>query len=248
MSLTDAKSSLKKIVSLIEEINGLNNDSIPKLQIQPTNILEQIEKFENQKAKDRRTIEANEDEINLLKNKISQSNRDIISLEESCAELTQERQNLSGKIQEKQNDLNNTQAKIIAKREELATRANRLDELEKVISELIDLHEKFNIKMEQLESQFKEELDKKKKFSNSFATRVAAMKSLIKSGYLQSAQLKLMKALQLNTALDLKNIAQAMGLREDVARNICAKMVQENGPIEYNESVGTVTLKKEVDF
>ena len=104
MSLTDAKSSIKKIISIIEELNGLNNDSIPKLQTQPTTILQYIEKFEDDKAKDLRNIDLNDDEINSLKNKISQGNRDIISVEESCAELTHERQSLSAKIQEKQKD------------------------------------------------------------------------------------------------------------------------------------------------
>ena len=50
------------------------------------------------------------------------------------------------------------------------------------------------------------------------------------------------------TTLELKGIVQAMGLREDVARNILTKMVQKNGPIEYDEAAGTVTLKGEVDF
>ncbi|MFX0004867.1 MAG: hypothetical protein ACFE9J_15475, partial [Candidatus Hermodarchaeota archaeon] len=66
--------------------------------------------------------------------------------------------------------------------------------------------------------------------------------------YIQSAQLKLIQSLQPNTTLELKGIAQAMGLREDVAKNILQKIVQKNGPIEYNEAAGTVTLKKEVDF
>ncbi|MFW9880846.1 MAG: hypothetical protein ACFFG0_47900, partial [Candidatus Thorarchaeota archaeon] len=75
-----------------------------------------------------------------------------------------------------------------------------------------------------------------------------AMKSLIKAGYIQSAQLKLIQSLQPNTALEIKNIVQAMDLREDVARNILSKMVQKKGPIEYNEAAGTVTLNGEVDF
>ena len=50
MSLTDTKSSLKKILSIIEELNGLNTDSIPKLQTQPNNLLEQIGKLEETKA------------------------------------------------------------------------------------------------------------------------------------------------------------------------------------------------------
>ena len=248
MSLTDTKSSLKKIISIIEELNRLNSDSIPKLQTQPNTLLEQIAKLEETKTNDLRTIETNDDETNSLKNKISQNQRDITSLEETNTELNNRRQTLLEKIQDAQNELNETQTKIIARREELATRSNRLSELENRLVELKDIQEKFNNKMKELETQLQEEYNKKENFSNSYAMRAAAMKSLIKAGYIQSALLKLIQSLQPNTTLELKGITQAMGLREDVARNILTKMVQKNGPIEYNEASGTVTLKGEVDF
>ncbi len=248
MSLTDTKSSLKKILSIIEELNGLNSDSIPKLQTQPNNLLEQIAKLEETKTNDLRTIETNDDEINSLKNKISQNQRDIASLEENNAELNNQRQTLLDKIQDAQNELNETQTKITARREELATRSSRLSELENRLVELKDIQEKFDNKMKELETQLQEEYNKKEKFSNSYAMRAAAMKSLIKAGYIQSAQLKLIQSFQPNTTLELKGIVQAMGLREDVARSILTKMVQKNAPIEYDEGAGTVTLKKEVDF
>ena len=248
MSLTDTKSSLKKIISIIEELNGLNSGSIPKLQNQPNNLLEQIGKLEQAKTNDLKTIEFNDDEINSLKNKISQNQRDITSLEENNAELNNQRENLLGKIQDAQKELNETQTKITARREELATRSNRLEELENRIVELKDIQEKFDNKMKELETQLQEEYNKKEKFSKSYAMRTAAMKSLIKAGYIQSAQLKLIQALQPNTTLELKAIVQAMGLREDVAKNILTKMVQKNGPIEYDQGSGTVTLKGEVDF
>ena len=248
MSFTDTKSSLKKILSIIEELNGLNSDLIPKLQTQPNNLLEQIGKLEETKTNDLRTIETNDDEINSLKNKISQNQRDIASLEENNVELTNQRQTLLDKIQDAQNELNETQTKIIARREELATRSSRLGELENRLVELKDIQEKSDNKMKELETQLQAEYNKKEKFSNSYAMRAAAMKSLIKAGYIQSAQLKLIQALQPNTTLDLKGIVKAMGLREDVAKNILTKMVQKNGPIEYDEASGTVTLKGEVDF
>ncbi|MFX1467312.1 MAG: hypothetical protein ACFFB8_01510 [Promethearchaeota archaeon] len=248
MSLTDTKSSLKKIISIIEELNVLNSNSIPKLQTQPTNLLEKIGELEQAKADDLKTIESNDDEINSLKNKISQNQRDITSLEENNAELTSKRQTLLDKIQDAQNELNETQAKITARREDLATRSNRLGELEKRIIELKDIQEKFDKEMKELEEELQEQYQKKEKFSNSYAMRTAAMKSLIKAGYVQSAQLKLIQALQPNTTLELKGIVQAMGLREDIAKNILKAMVQKNGPIEYNEAAGTVTLKGEVDF
>jgi len=248
MSLTDTKSSLKKILTIIEELNGLNSDSIPKLQTQPSNLLEQIGKLEETKTTDLKTIETNDDEINSLKNKISQNQRDITSLEENNAELNNQRQTLLDKIQGAQNELAETQTKITGQKEELATRSSRLQELENRLVELKDIQEKFDNKMNKLKGQLQEEYNKKEKFSNSYAMRTAAMKSLIKAGYIQSAQLKLIQALQPNTTLELRNIVQAMGLREDVARNILTKMVQKNGPIEYDEGSGTVTLNGEVDF
>lgn len=248
MSLTDTKSSLKKIFSIIEELNGLNTDSVPKLQTQPTNILEHIEKLENDKAKDLSNIETNDDEINSLKNKLSQNQRDIATLEESNVELTNERQSLLDKIQTTQNELNETQTKIATKREELTTRTTRLEELEKRIAELKDVQEKFDNQMKDLETNLQAEKGKKEKYMNSYGIHVAAMKSLIKAGYVQSPQLKVIKALLPNTTLELKGLVLASGLREDVFRNILAKMVQNNGPLEYDDAGGTVTLKQEVDF
>jgi chromosome segregation ATPase len=248
MSLTDTKSSLKKILSIIEELNGLNSDSVPKLQTQPTNILGNIENLEEDKANNLRTIESNDDEINSLKNKISQNQRDITSLEENNGELTTQRQALLDKIQDAQNELNETQNKITGRKEELANRTSRLEELENRLVELKDIQEKFDNKMKELETQLQGDFTKKEKFSNSYAMRAAAMKSLIKAGYIQSPQLQVINALVPQTTLEIKGLVSASGLREDVFRNILVKMVQKNGPIEYDEAGGTVTLNGEVDF
>ena len=248
MSLTDTKSSLKKILSIIDELNGLNSDSVPKLQVQPSNILENIEKLEEDKANDLRNIESNDDETNSLKNKISQNQRDIASLDENNKDLTDQRQALIDKIQEAQNELNDTQDKIAVQKEELATRSSRLEDLENRLVELKDIQEKFDNKMNELETQLQGDLNKKEKFSNSYAMRAAAMKSLIKAGYIQSTQLKVINALVPQTTLDIKGLVSASGLREDVFRSILVKMVQKNGPIEYDEASGTVTLNGEVDF
>ena len=248
MSLTDTKSSLKKILSIIEELSGLNSDSVPKLQAQPTNILEEIAKFEEEKNNNLRTIETNDDEMVSLKNKISQNQRDIATLEESNTELTSERQVLLDKIQTAQNELNETQTKITAKKEELTTRTARLEELEKRITELKDNQEKFDNQMKELETQLQGEFEKKQNFTNSYTMRTAAMKSLIKAGYIQSNQLKVIKSLVPETTLDLKGLVSASGLREDIFKGILTKMVQKNGPIEFDEEGGTVTLKGEVDF
>ncbi len=247
-TLTDAKSSLKKIMSIIEELNGLNSDSIPKLQTQPTNLLEQIGNLEEAKASDQNSIEANDDETNSLKNKISQNQRDIASLEENNTELTTQRQALLDKIQDTQNELNETQTKITARREELAARSSRLAELENRLLELKDLQDKFDNKMKEQETQLQEEYNKKENFSNSYAMRAAAMKSLIKAGYIQSPQLKVINSLVPQTTLEIKGLVSASGLREDVFRNIIVKMIQKNGPLEFDEGTGTVTLKEEVDF
>jgi DNA repair ATPase RecN len=248
MSLTDTKSSLKKILSIIEELNGLNTDSVPKLQSQPTNILENIDKLEEDKANNLRNIESNDDEINSLKNKISQNQRDIASLDENNKELTTQRKALLDKIQDAQNELNETQDKIAVQKEELTTRSSRLEDLDNRLVELKDIQEKFDNKMKELETQLQGDFNKKEKFSNSYAMRAAAMKSLIKAGYIQSSQLKVIKALVPQTTLDIKGLVSASGLREDIFRNILVTMVQKNAPIEYDEANGTVTLNGEVDF
>jgi chromosome segregation ATPase len=246
--ITDAKTSLKKILSIFNEINGLNIDSLPKLKQFPTKLLELIEQFENEKNNNNKTIESNIDEIDSLKTKISQNNRDILKYEEEINELTKQRQDLLDKIQKVQNTLKETQGKIKNKKEELDTRSKRLEELKERIQEMMAVQDEFDEKMNKIESQLKTEFDKKDKFVRSFENRVAAMKLLISNKYISSQLLQFISALQKGTVLELKNILLALDMKEDTAKKILKKMVAENGPVEYNESVGTVKLKAEVDF
>lgn len=246
--ITDAKTSLKKIISTIEEINSNNTDTIPKLKEHPTKLLELIEQFENEKNNNVKTIEANDDEINNLKNKISQNNRDIIKLDEENKEVTKQRQELLDKIQKVQNQLNETQEKIKTKREGLDNRSQRLEELKNRIRELTTLQDEFDEKMKEIEGKLKIDYEKKEKFANSYINRVAAMKALIKSKYISSQLLQFIMSLQTGTSLDLKSILIAIDMKEATAKKILKKMIEQNGPIVYDEGAGTITLKEEVDF
>lgn len=246
--ILDAKTSLKKMTSIIVDISGLNSDYIPKLRMQPESILEELEKYEDEKNNLMKTIESNNEEINSFKNKISQSQRDIVKYEEDNAELTKKRQELLQKIQEKQNELNETRKTIKMKQEELTSRDQRLKELE---DRLFTLHkdiEKFEAKLKALETELENTFIKKEKFVQSYENRVAAMKILINKKYINSSLFQFIKALQLGSALDLKNILVAIDMKEDQAKKIIVKMLEDNGPIEYNPTEGTITLKEEVDF
>ena len=246
--ITDAKTSLKKIISIIEEINSTNTDTIPKLKEHPSNLLGLIEQFENEKNNNVKTIEANDDEINNLKNKISQNNRDIIKLDEENKDLTKQRQELIDKIQKVQNQLTETQEKIKMKKEELEKRSQRLEELKTRIRELTTLQDEFDEKMNEIESKLKTDYEKKDKFAKSYINRVAAMKALIKSNYITSQLMQFIMSLQKDTTLDLKNILLAIDMKDDTAKKILKKMIEQNGPIVHDAGAGTVTLTAEVDF
>ncbi len=246
--ILDAKTSLKKMASIIVDISGLNSDYIPKLRMQPESILEELEKYEDEKNNLMKTIESNNEEINSFKNQISQSQRDIAKNEEDNVELTKKRQELLQKIQEKQNELNETRKTIKLKQEELASRDQRQKELE---DRLFTLHkdiEKFEEKLKALEAELENTFIKKEKFVQSYENRVAAMKILINKKYINSSLFQFIKALQFGSALYLKNILLAIDMREDQAKRIIVKMLEDNGPIEYNPTDGTITLKEEVDF
>jgi len=246
--ITNAKTSLKKIITTIEEITRINSESVPKLTEHPTNLLDLIEQFENEKNNNIKTIESNDDEINSLKNKISQNNRDIIKYDEENSQLSKQRQELLDKIQKAHNELNETQEKIKGKREELENRSQRLEELKDRIQELSTLQDDFDEKMKQIEEQLKAEFEKKEKFANSYINRVAAMKALIKSKYISSQLLQFIMSLQKDTTLELRNILIAIDMKEAIAKKILKKIIEQNGPIEYDEAAGTVTLKGEIDI
>ncbi|NVM46024.1 MAG: hypothetical protein HWN79_13995 [Candidatus Lokiarchaeota archaeon] len=246
--LLDAKTSLKKMVSIIVDISGLNNTYIPKLRIEPEKVVEELEKYEDEKNLLLRTIESNTEKINSLKNKISQNQRDIVKFEEDNAELTKNRQKVESQIQETQNELKETQETIQLKKEELTNRDERLKELENQFFTLTKEVEKFEENLKALEAELNGTFRKKEKFVESYEKRVAAMKILINKRYINSQLYQFIKALQVGSTLDLQNILLAIDMREEQARKIITKMLEEGAPIEYDQATGTITLKEEVDF
>jgi len=46
----------------------------------------------------------------------------------------------------------------------------------------------------------------------------------------------------------MRNILVAIDMREEQARKIITKMLEEGAPIEYDPVAGTILLKEEVDF
>ncbi len=246
--ITEIKTSLKKIISTLEDISNSNADYIPKLIDHPTKLLELVEQFEQEKNNNIKTIENHTDEINSLKNKITQNKREIEKLQEENEEKTKERQELIKKIQAVQNELTETQGKVKAKKEELENREQYLKELEKAVQEMTSFQEAFEEKFKKSKTQLQEEFDVKDKYVTTFETKIAAMKTLIKQKYITSNLLKIIQSLQQDATLDIKSIAIPLDIREDVIKKFLRKMFEENGPIEYDESAGTVTLKGEVDF
>ena len=55
-------------------------------------------------------------------------------------------------------------------------------------------------------------------------------------------------SLQPDATLELRNILLAIDMKEATAKKILKKMIDQNGPIEYDEAAGTVTLKGEIDI
>ena len=246
--LLDAKTSLKKMTSMIVDISGLNSDYIPKLRIQPEKILEELEKYEDEKNALLKTIQSNIEEIITLKNKISQNQRDDIGFEEDNTELTKNRHEMEILIQTSQNELKETQVKIQLKMEERTNRDQRLKELENQFFTLTKEVEKFEENLKILEAELNGTFVKKEKYVESYENRVAAMKILINKKYISSQLYQFIKALQVGSKLDIKNILLAIDMKEDQARKIIARMLEDDAPIEYDQVASTITLKEEVDF
>lgn len=246
--LLDAKTYLKKIVSVIVNLNGINSDKIPKLRAQPELVLEAINKYNADKNNQIKKVELNDEEINSLKNRISQCQRDIQKFEESIQNSISKRQDLMKKIQENQQEIEETQTSIRTKKEDLNSRTLRLKELENSVLDLTHENDKFNSKLKELEKELEGTFLKKENFIQSYENRVSAMKILIKKKYISSSLYQFIRALQVGNALDLRNILVAIDMRENIAKNIILKMLEDNGPIIYNEASGTIELKEEVDF
>jgi chromosome segregation ATPase len=246
--ITEAKTYIKKIQSLIDSINGLNNDSIPKLKEFPDKLLKLIEVLEEEKNSKLKTIDSNMDEINTLKNTISQNIRDISKLEDEINELNNERQTFLDKNQAAQNELAETKENISAKKGEYERRSQRIEELETKIGEMTKIQDEFEEKLKEIENELQETYIKKEKFVNSFEKRVEAMKLLISKEYIHSSQFQIIQTLQKDTTLELKKISAALDIKEEQIKKILHKMVEANGPIEYDEDAGTIILKEEVGF
>ena len=246
--LLDAKTFLKKIVSVIVNLNGINSDNIPKLRAQPELVLEAINKYSTEKNNLIKQVDINNEEINSFKNKISQGQRDIQKFEDNNQNSTSKRQDLITKIQEIQKEIEVTQTSIQAKKEDNHSRTLRLKELENSVLDLTHENDKFNSRLKELEKELESTFLKKERFIQSYENRVSAMKILINKKYINSLLYQFIRALQAGSALDLRNILAAIDMKEGKAKNIIMKMLEDNGPIIYNQDSGTIELKEEVDF
>lgn len=247
-NIFDSKNLVKKIENIVNEISKLTTDYSPKLIDQLNKLLHEFEQLEKIKNEDQHKITSNADEINTLKSKITQKEHDISRLEENIEGLNKEKQDILNRIDNAKKELNETQEQIRLKTEELENRNLRLKELETNIEILKKELSQFEEKLKLIEIELENTFFKKKRFVESYENRVKAMKKLISKGYIGSAQYQFIKALQKGSVLDIKNIIVAIDMREEQARKILRKMVEENGPIEYNESAGTIKLLQEVDF
>ena len=246
--LTSVKTAIRRISSIFEEIKSSTDDQIPKLSKFSPNLLTLVENFENEKNENAKKIQIKNDEIESLKNKLSQNNREILNLEEENKNLTENRQNLTKKIEELKKIISDLENQIESKKGELSNREKRLEELEENVNQMTTDQEKFEEELKKLEAGLMEDYDKRLKYANSFENRVKAMKLLIEKKYIKTPQVQLIGALQVGTELDLKNILQAYDIKMDVATKILRKIVELGGPVEFNEAAGMITLKAEVDF
>lgn len=246
--ITDSKSSIKKILNLVEDINNLSTESVPKLSEQQNNILQALEAFEQEKNDKNATIASNKETINSLKEQISKDERTITNLNEEKEELTIKKKEYMEKIESVQKEIQELQTEIANKKEEFESRKQRLNDLEETITELKIEKDKFEDRIQKLEKDLEKKYQDKKNYVENYDNRVKAMKILIRNDYIKSEQVKLIKALQPGTTLELNHILMAIDLNEEKAREILRKMEQQNGPIEFDEQAGTVTLKEEVDF
>lgn len=246
--LLEAKTALKKMSSVIVDISGLNSEFIPKLRTQPEYILEVIEKYENEKNNLMKTISLNNEKINNYKNKILQNQRDLQRFEEDNNFLDSQRQELLNKIQETQQELEETRKVIQTKKEELNSRTTILKELEIQILDITRVIEKFEEELKALEKELDNTFIKKEKYVQSYENRVKAMKILINKKYINSSIYQFFRALQVGSSLDLRNILLAIDMRVDQAKKIIDKLVEEKAPIIYDQNSNTITLKEELDF
>jgi chromosome segregation ATPase len=246
--LLDAKTSLNKIINIIDEISSNTDKSLQKLKASPHMILAAITLLEDQKNSLIKTIESNIEQISQFKNKIGQNEREVSNLESENEALNRQKQDFLTRIQEAQVDLAKTLEIIKLKKEELENRSNRLKELETRTLDLSRDLKKNQDQLKQLEKELESTFSKKDRYVQGYENRVAAMKVLINKRYISSSLYQFIRALQVGSALDLKNILVAIDMREDHAKKIINKILEENGPIEYNPSNGTITLKEEVDF
>ncbi|MFW9773405.1 MAG: hypothetical protein ACFFEO_14745, partial [Candidatus Thorarchaeota archaeon] len=138
--------------------------------------------------------------------------------------------------------------KIREKNEEFSNRTKRLSDLEDKINDLSRDLSQLDDNLKEIERDLENTFLKKERQVQNFGYRVQGMKILINKKYINSSLYQFIRALQVGSTLDLKNILLAIDMREDQAIKILNKMLDENGPIEFDSTTGTVKLKQEVDF
>ncbi len=246
--LTSVKTAVMRISSIFEDLKADTENQIPKLKKFNNNLTELVDKFEQERSANSKKIQTNADEIEALKTKKSQNARKIMNLNEESKNLSANSQSLGTQIETLTAEISNLENQIASKQSDLANREQRLHELETNVHQMALDQEKFDENLRKMSLELMEKYDARLMYANSFENRVKAMKLLIAKNYLKIPQVQLLKALQVGTELDLKNMVQAYDIKLDVATKILRKIVDLGGPVDFNETTGMVTLKEEVDF
>ncbi|NHI91867.1 MAG: hypothetical protein EAX96_05150 [Candidatus Lokiarchaeota archaeon] len=246
--ITNVKTALKEIMMNFDDMNNIVTNTIPKLKENPDSMLKLIESFEELKKSKLSKIESMKNEIIDYKNKISQAKLDNAKLEEEIEDLDKKQQENIKKIENIKIELKDTTEKVAKQKEEFENRSQRLKDLETKVQELIKLKESSNERIEKVKNELESDFNKKSSFVESFQRRINAMRLLITKEYLKNAQVQVIKALQKDVKMEVSKVVLSSSINEDEVKKVLQKVVELQGPIEYDSVSGSVLLKQEVDF
>jgi chromosome segregation ATPase len=273
--------ALKEIFELINKINDRIKDSTLKLYAEPNEIFDAIDSYIREKSNNITQIKTNKNEIDALKKNIFQTNKEFLKLETKFIDLSLDFEDINKRLENKKNELNSFNDKLIRFEKENKSQNKILEDLESEISDswkLVEekiqdvsrLEEKHNQDIIQIRSEgeqdllkLKEGLDNelikldieyKKQYDELLSKfqevkdKINSLNLLIKRGFINSELYEFICSLDKKKPLDLNFICQTIKIKSEKAKKVVEKMIEANGPIEFDEKTGTVTLKKEVEF
>ena len=229
----------------IEQIKS-NKNEIDNLNSKLFQITQEIPRSESR-------LSELSDQYQEIYNRFESKRKELEDIKTNLNDSKKEYDNQSNYLNELESEINESWKKVEEKIQELSKLEEKQNQhLAKIKTEnkqeIIKLKDGFEEELMNYETEYKQQYNELLEKSTPIRIKINAMKLLIKNGFIDNELYEIINALQINKPLELKLISQMIKIEPEKIKNVLKKMIELNGPIDFDEKSEIITLRKEVDF